>query len=173
MKNGEEGFLVRVARKSLESYVKGKWDTTLMEEVPVEFRHRAGAFVTLKKDGELRGCIGTIAPRRDNVAEEVLYNAVAAGTEDSRFFPMAEDELKDLVYSVDVLGEPEPVKDVSGLDPKNYGVIVRKGFRSGLLLPNIEGVDTVEMQLGIACQKAGINPYDDYKIERFKVTRYK
>jgi len=168
-----ESYLVSLARRSLEGYIKGNWQPKRIGEIPEEFQRRAGAFVTLKKDGELRGCIGTIKPQRKNVAEEVFHNAVSAGTEDPRFYPVGEDELADIVYSVDVLGEPEPVEDVHELDPVNYGVIVRKGFRSGLLLPNIDGVDTVEKQLDIACQKAGINPYDDYKIERFKVVRYK
>jgi len=170
-----ESYLVKRARESLESYVRGKWKRPEERddvEIPDEFKHAAGAFVSIKKHGRLRGCIGTVVPQRDNVVYEVIYNAVAAGTDDPRFPPVTEDELGDLEYSVDVLGKPEPINSINELDPKKYGVIVRKDFRSGLLLPDLEGIDTAEEQVDIARRKAGIAPHEEVKLERFEVKRY-
>jgi AmmeMemoRadiSam system protein A len=144
------------------------------EDLPPEFfTQRAGTFVSLKKDGNLRGCIGTIEPYRENIAEEIRGNAISAGTQDPRFNAVTPDELNDLVYSVDVLAPAEPVKTAEELDVKRYGVIVTSGRRRGLLLPNLDGVDTVRQQLDIALQKAGIRPTEDYTMERFEVVRYK
>ncbi|HAA80969.1 MAG TPA: AMMECR1 domain-containing protein, partial [Thermoanaerobacter sp.] len=137
------------------------------------YTKRAGVFVSLHKDGELRGCIGTVVPQRKNIAEEIIKNAISAGFEDPRFEPVEEYELKDIEYSVDVLTPPQPVKSKQELNPKKYGVIVRKGYRSGLLLPDLEGVDTVEEQISIALRKAGISPDEDYTIEKFEVERHK
>jgi AmmeMemoRadiSam system protein A len=134
---------------------------------------RAGVFVSLKKFGELRGCIGTTAPTTSCLAEEIRQNAISAGTKDPRFEPVTADELPFLEYSVDVLGKPQPVQNKTELDPKKFGVIVSKGLRRGLLLPDLEGVNTVEQQLDIACRKAGINPHDTYEISKFTVTRHK
>jgi len=133
---------------------------------------RAGVFVSLKKYGELRGCIGTIKPTTKNIAAEIIQNAISAGTRDPRFLPVEESELSELAYSVDVLGEPEPINTKDELDVKRYGVIVRSGYKSGLLLPNLEGVDTVDYQVSIALQKAGIRPGEPYKMERFEVVRH-
>jgi hypothetical protein len=134
---------------------------------------RAGVFVSLKKHGQLRGCIGTFMPTTPSVYQEFARNAVAAATEDPRFSPVTADELEEIRYSVDVLSEPEPVTDISELDPRKYGVIVSKGHLRGLLLPDLEGVDTVREQLKITRMKAGINPDDeDVKIFRFTVKRY-
>lgn len=134
---------------------------------------RAGVFVSLKKFGELRGCIGTTAPTTSCLAEEIRQNAISAGTKDPRFDPVSADELPFLEYSVDILGKPQPVQNKTELDPQKFGVIVSKGLRQGLLLPDLEGVDTVEQQLDIACQKAGIDPHGTYKISKFTVTRHK
>jgi AmmeMemoRadiSam system protein A len=134
---------------------------------------KAGVFVSLKKHGELRGCIGTISHTTDNIAQEIMRNAISAGTGDPRFFPVQEDELDELQYSVDVLMKPEAIDSVDQLDVKRYGVIVRSGYKSGLLLPNLEGVDTVEEQLEIVLQKAGIGRNENYKMERFEVIRHK
>ena len=130
-------------------------------------------FVSLKKDGRLRGCIGTISPTKSSIAKEIITNAVSAGTGDPRFDPVREEELDDLVYSVDVLGEPEDIKSKDELDVVKYGVIVSKGSRRGLLLPNLEGVDTVEKQIEIALQKAGIAADANYEMQRFEVVRHK
>lgn len=171
-KAGEDP-LVRLARLSLETYVKTGRHPALPEDLPKELTgSRAGAFVSLKEDGRLRGCIGTIAPTRDSLAREILYNAVSAGTGDPRFPPVGEDELDALVYSVDVLGEPEPVASEAELDPRKYGVIVERGARRGLLLPDLAGVDTAERQIAIARQKAGIGPDQPVKLWRFEVVRH-
>lgn len=120
----------------------------------------------------LRGCIGTIEPTQGNIALEIIENAISAGMKDPRFEPVEEEELPYLIYSVDVLMEPEPISSMEELDVEKYGVIVSKGFRRGLLLPNIEGVDTPQEQVKIALQKANISEYEDYKLERFEVIRH-
>ncbi|HEX3047831.1 MAG TPA: AmmeMemoRadiSam system protein A, partial [Bacillota bacterium] len=133
---------------------------------------QAGTFVSIKKHGELRGCIGTTEPTQGNVIGEVRENAISAATKDPRFDPITEDELADLVYNVDLLKPPEPIISSSELDPLKYGVIVSKGYRRGLLLPNLEGVETVEQQISIAKQKAGIGTAESVDLERFEVVRY-
>ena len=169
-----EDAYVQLARNTLEEYVRTGKIIKSSDDLPKEMLNkRAGVFVSIKKDGQLRGCIGTISPTRKNIAEEIIHNAISAGTQDPRFDPMEEDELEDLVYSVDVLMQPHPVKSISELDAKRYGVIVRSGCKSGLLLPDIEGVDTVEQQIEIALKKAGIRHVEGYTIERFEVERHK
>lgn len=165
---------VKLARCSLETYVKtGQRLTSLPEDLPAEMTtQQAGAFVSLHKNGQLRGCIGTIAPTCENLAWEIVQNAVSACSRDPRFSPVRPDELDELEYSVDVLGAPEPVDSPAALDPKTYGVIVSCGGRRGLLLPDLDGVDSVEAQLSIALQKGGIRENEPYKIERFKVVRH-
>ena len=128
--------------------------------------------MSLHEHGQLRGCIGTIAPVRKSLAEEVIRNGVAAATEDPRFAPVRPEELPHLEYSVDVLGEPEAVDNLEQLDPERYGVIVTRGHRRGLLLPDLEGVDTVFDQIAIAKQKAGIRPDEQVHLERFEVVRH-
>ena len=144
------------------------------DDLPDEMLHqRAGAFVSIHEHGQLRGCIGTIAPTCSCIADEIIANGISASTRDPRFDPITPDELDYLEISVDVLAPAEPVNSPEELDPKRYGVIVTKGYRRGLLLPNLEGVDTVEEQLAIAKRKAGISPYDDdVELERFEVVRH-
>jgi AmmeMemoRadiSam system protein A len=170
--NEKESPHVQMARKAVEAYVReGK--VADAGDSPVELEgKRAGAFVCLKKNGELRGCIGTIYPTADNLAEEIRNNAINSATRDPRFPPVRPSELEGLSYSVDVLGEPEDIPDMSYLDPRVYGVIVRSGARSGLLLPDLEGVDTAEEQVRIAMMKACIQPGEPVKLQRFKVTRH-
>ena len=164
--------LVKLAKKTVETYVKeGK--TPEPEELTSEMKEKAGVFVSIHKFDELRGCIGTFEPARQNVAEEIINNAISSATRDPRFPPVAPDELEHLTYSVDVLTTPKPVKDKSQLDPKKYGVIVECGFRRGLLLPDLEGVDSVDYQIDICRQKAGIAPDEPIKLYRFEVKRYK
>ena len=135
---------------------------------------QAGAFVSIHKDGKLRGCIGTISAVRDSVAEEIIENAISASTKDPRFDPIEEDELPYLEISVDVLGVAESIKSPNELDVKKYGVIVTKGMRRGLLLPNLEGIDSVEEQLMIAKQKAGLTTDErGCKLQRFEVVRHR
>jgi len=136
------------------------------------FRARAGVFVSIKKNGELRGCIGTISPVRPDVANEIVANAISACSRDPRFDPVEPRELNDLTVSVDVLSEAEQITDISQLDASKYGVIVSKGMRRGLLLPNLEGVDDVGHQIAIALSKAGIRPSESYAVERFEVVRH-
>lgn len=173
-RKANEGPWVKLARRSLETYVKtGQRLTSLPEDLPTEMTtQQAGAFVSLHKNGQLRGCIGTIAPTCENLAWEIVQNAVSACSRDPRFSPVRPDELDELEYSVDVLGAPEPVDSPAALDPKTYGVIVSCGGRRGLLLPDLDGVDSVEAQLSIALQKGGIRENEPYKIERFKVVRH-
>lgn len=164
----DESQYVKLARESLETFIK----TGKFLQVEKESQTKKGVFVTLKKDGILRGCIGTIEPTTSSVENEIVQNAVSAGTRDPRFPRVEEGELKDLVYSVDVLFSPEPIKSLDDLDVEKYGVIVTSGHKRGLLLPNLEGVDKVEEQVDISLQKAGIGPNEAYKMERFKVERY-
>jgi len=165
--------LVELARKSAETFVKTGQEISPPQELTPEMTAKAGVFVCIKKKGTLRGCVGTFMPCTENVAEEIIKNAMSAATRDPRFDPVTEDELQQLEYSVDLLSPPEKVSDISELDPKKYGVIVLHGSRKGLLLPDLEGVDSVEEQLRIAKMKACINPQDNVEIFRFTVSRYR
>lgn len=169
-----EDAYVRLARQTIEAYVGERKQISIPKDLPEEmYESRAGVFVSLKEEGRLRGCIGTIAPVQKNIAEEIIANAISASTKDPRFHPVQPDELDKLVYSVDVLGTPEAITSPDELDVKRYGVIVTKGRKRGLLLPNLDGVDTVEDQITIAKQKAGISTYDDdVQLERFEVVRH-
>ena len=176
-----EDELVSLARLSLETYVLSGGIRVRVDDLPDGralppelLQRRAGCFVSLKKDGELRGCIGTIAPTKTSLAEEICANAVSAGRYDSRFEPVEAEELNDLVYDVDVLGDPEPIASEDELDVRKYGVIVStRDGRRGLLLPDLDGVDSVREQVSIAAQKGGIDLFgDDYRLERFVVERH-
>jgi AmmeMemoRadiSam system protein A len=170
----KEDEYVKLARRTLETYVSYKQRITADENVKNKelLTEKAGVFVSIKKNGELRGCIGTIEPTKKCIAEEIITNAISAGIYDPRFKPIDEDELDQLVYSVDILMEPEKIKTKDMLDPQEYGVIVSQGRKKGLLLPNLEGVDTVDEQLKIALRKAGINPWEEYEMQRFRVIRH-
>ncbi len=172
-KESEDAY-VRLARQTIEAYVGERKQISIPRDLPEEmYESRAGVFVSLKEEGRLRGCIGTITPVQKNIAEEIIANAISASTKDPRFHPVQPDELDKLVYSVDVLGTPEAITSPDELDVKRYGVIVTKGRKRGLLLPNLDGVDTVEDQITIAKQKAGISTYDDaVQLERFEVVRH-
>lgn len=174
MPGDDESAPVALARRTIEAYVRYGTEISpdsLGDEV---LRSSAGAFVSLHAGpgGDLRGCIGTITPFRENLAAEIVHNAIQAATCDPRFPPLSEDELDGLDISVDVLHEPEPVSGLGDLDVKHYGVIVTNGRRRGLLLPDLDGVDTPEHQVSIAMQKAGIRPGEPIGLERFKVDRY-
>jgi len=136
-------------------------------------KQKTGVFVSIHKFGQLRGCIGTFEPTQDNVAEETIANAISSATRDPRFPPVTPDELSDLSYNVDVLTTPEPIASKDQLDPKKYGVIVEAGIRKGLLLPDLEEVDTVDYQIEICRQKAGIASDEPINLYRFEVKRYK
>ena len=172
---------VRLARLSLETHVRGGRRTRLPDDLPKDLAlpdelmtTRAGCFVSLKKDGELRGCIGTIAPMRESLAEEICANAVSAAVHDPRFAPVSVDELEELIYDVDVLSPPEPIEGPEQLDVRRYGVIVSTtDGRRGLLLPDLDGVDTVDEQIDIAARKGGIDlARDSWRLERFEVVRH-
>jgi AmmeMemoRadiSam system protein A len=170
----QEDPYVHLARLSLEAYISSGKYAELPEGLPEDMLNRkAGVFVSLKKHGSLRGCIGTISPVTESIAGEILRNAVSAAAEDPRFAPVTEDELDELVYSVDVLAPAEPIGSIVELDVKRYGVIVTSGRKRGLLLPNLEGVDTVEQQVEIAKKKAGIYDNETVSLERFEVVRHK
>jgi AmmeMemoRadiSam system protein A len=170
----EEDSYVRLARQSLETYVRGKKHLNKPIDLESDLSDsKAGVFVSLKMNGRLRGCIGTTQPRTASIADEIIQNAVSAGTKDPRFPPVEEHELPWLVYSVDVLAEPEPIDSVSQLDVKRYGVIVTSGYKCGLLLPNLESVDTPEQQVSIAMRKGNIRKDEKYSLERFEVVRHK
>ena len=171
MSPNEHHPLVDLARRTIEVYVREGREIE-PSALPPELPQRAGAFVSLHAHGELRGCIGTIEPSQPSLAEEVIHNAIMAATEDPRFPPVRPDELADLEISVDVLSPPEPIASPEALDPKRYGVIVQSGYRRGLLLPDLEGVDTVECQVDIARRKAGIGRHEPVKLYRFEVQRY-
>lgn len=164
--------VVRLAREAVECYVR---EGVIPEpgELTPEMIERAGVFVSLHRHGELRGCIGTFEPARDNVAREIIANAVSSATRDPRFPSVTVSELDDLEYSVDILTEPEPVADINELDHKEYGVIVESGLRKGLLLPDLPGVDSVEEQIAICRLKAGISVDDPVQLYRFRVRRFK
>ncbi len=173
-KKASEDPWVKLARLSLETFVKtGEQLDQLPEGLPDEMTGQdAGAFVSLHAHGQLRGCIGTTGPTTENVAWEIVQNAISACSRDPRFPPVTVSELDSLEYSVDVLGQPEPIPSPAELDVKKYGVIVSCGGRRGLLLPDLEGVDTVEQQIDIARQKGGISSREKYTLERFEVVRH-
>jgi len=164
--------LVELAKKTVETFIReGK--ILQPEELTPEMKERAGVFVSIHKHGSLRGCIGTFNPQQSNVAQEIITNAISSATRDPRFQSVTADELQDLSYSVDVLTAPELIESKDQLDPKKYGVIVEAGFRRGLLLPDLEGVDNVDYQIDVCRQKAGIMPDEPVKLYRFEVKRYK
>ena len=164
---------VRLARETVETYVTERRTPEIPEGLPEEMeRERAGVFVSLHKDGALRGCIGTFLPTRENIAREIVSNAVSAATRDPRFDPVRPEELKWLEISVDVLSKPERISGTDQLDVKRYGVIVSSGGRRGLLLPDLDGVDTVEEQVDIARRKGGIPEGAPLTLERFEVKRH-
>lgn len=187
-------LLAKLAKEAVETFIKEGKIIPIPQDFPKEFfEKRAGVFVTIEKEGKLRGCIGTYLPTRPNIIEETIKNAIAAATEDWRFGPVTKEELPFLSYTVSILGLPEEIKDLKELNPKKYGVLVKTfplvfpnqeyvldGLfekeivsKTGLLLPDIEGVETVEQQIAIACQKAGIDPKKErFYIYRFTVEKY-
>jgi AmmeMemoRadiSam system protein A len=162
--------LVRLAQDAVDTFVRfGRVIDPV--DVPAELQRPAGAFVSIKRGRTLRGCIGTVDPAQDSLAREVVHNAIDSATRDPRFLPVEADELDELSYSVDVLSPPEPVSGSEELDHRRYGLIVRNGLRRGLLLPDIEGVSSVEEQIAIARVKAGILPEEPVELFRFTVER--
>lgn len=172
MQSDEMHPLTKLAKDTVEAYVEGH-KLPQPTELSAEMQEKAGVFVSIKKHGQLRGCIGTFEPVQSNVAEEIIQNAISSSTRDPRFTAVQPDELPDLSYSVDVLTQPEPIDSEDQLDPTIYGVIVESGRRRGLLLPDLPGVYTVKRQIEICRQKAGILPDEPIKLHRFEVKRYR
>jgi AmmeMemoRadiSam system protein A len=167
--------LVVLARRAIETYVRESAVLDPGPELAPELEGQAGTFVSLHDGrGQLRGCMGTFLPAQENVALEVIHNAISAATRDPRFPPVRPRELADLDVKVDVLTTPEPVSGPEELDPRRYGVIVQavRGWRRGLLLPDLEGIDTVDEQIRICRYKAGIGENEDVELQRFEVERY-
>jgi len=168
-----EDIYVKLAKKAVREAVTGEGngdDKELKNKLPDPPQ---GVFVTLKRNGQdLRGCIGTYTPATDSLGDEVIRNASSAALDDPRFPPVREDELKELTVSVDVLTEPEPC-EIDDLNPDRYGIMVEKGGKSGLLLPDLDGVDSVEKQVDVTKKKAGLSPADDdFELKRFEVERH-
>lgn len=165
---------VLLAKEAVEKYIEEREIVSPPKDLPKEFFERkAGVFVTIEKDGRLRGCIGTYLPVQDNIAEEIIKNAIAAAEEDYRFGAVKKTELPELSYMVYILDKPEKITDLNELDPKKFGVILKAGSKCGLLLPDLEGVNTVAEQLAICCQKGGIAlKQDNVEIQRFTVEKH-
>ena len=170
----EESMPVALAKESLRYYMEHEKIMPIQKKsIHSCLLQPAGVFVSLKKNGQLRGCIGTILPTQESAAQEIVRNAVSAAVEDPRFPRVTASELAELDVSVDILGAPERIESIAQLDPKKYGVIVQLGRRSGVLLPDLEGVESAMHQVEIACSKAGINPAEKFTLYRFQVTRHK
>lgn len=164
---------VKLAHEALKKYIETDSVIDVPPWVSQELTDsKRACFVSIKIKGRLRGCIGTVSPARENLAKEIIHNSIAAGTCDPRFEPMEIDEVNKSDISVDVLSEPEKVDSPEMLDAKKYGVIVSKDMRRGLLLPDLEGIETPEDQITIALRKAGITNWEEYTLERFQVQRY-
>lgn len=172
-KRFEEDAYVRLARESLEHYVKSHHQLPIPADLPEEMlKQQAGVFVSLHLNGHLRGCIGTTEPSTPSIAKEIIDNAISAGSRDYRFSKVRPNELNRMEYSVDILKPSESIKSKAELDIKKYGLIIKSGSKSGLLLPNIDGIEDVDHQISIAKRKAGINEHDEFTMERFEVIRH-
>lgn len=167
-----EHFPIELAKEAIAHFLHHQNYIPVPANVPEPFKKQAGVFVTLKKEKILRGCIGTVFPKASSISEEIIQNAVSSATRDPRFPPVTLDELSYLSYSVSVLTPFLPVRSLEELDPKTYGVIVQSGMKSGVLLPGIPEITTVEQQLAIVRQKAGIGPNEKIQIHRFQTTVY-
>jgi len=168
-----EKYITNLARRAVEEYIVSGNEVEVDEdELPEILKKEAGVFVTLKKNGELRGCMGTFRPVQKNAAYEIISNAMTAAENDPRFPEVDKSEFDEIVISVDILSEAEEVDDKSELDPSKYGILVKGGHQTGLLLPDLEGVDTAEEQVNIARRKAGLRPDDKIDIFRFSVKRF-
>lgn len=166
-------ILTNLARKAIEHYLIHRTYLPIPKDLPRELRdQKAGVFVCLKVHGKLRGCIGTFHPQQDHLISEIIHNAVSAAVEDPRFSPVTLKDLPSIHITVDILTPPESITSPDQLDPKKYGVIVQRGWRRGLLLPDIEGVDSIQEQIRIARSKAGIRDDEPVELFRFRVERY-
>ncbi|MCF8721054.1 AmmeMemoRadiSam system protein A [Nitrospina gracilis] len=165
--------IVYLARKAVSHYLRHRCPLPCPANLPDSLKQRAGAFVSIKCKGTLRGCIGTLEPQQDTLAAEIIENAVKAATKDPRFDPVTEGELDDLTFSIDVLTPLEPVSDISMLDPKRYGLVVRNDKKQGVLLPDLEGVPTIAEQVRLCRLKGGFTDEDTEEYFRFRVQRFR
>ena len=163
--------IIELARKAVEKYVRDKVIARPRTLTP-EMKQKAGVFVSIHKRGQIRGCIGTFQPTQSNVAREIVRNAISSATRDHRFSPVTPEELPHLTYKVDILSKPELVSGKSELDPRKYGVLAEYRGKRGLLLPDLEGVNSVDQQIEIASAKGGILPDEPVKLYRFEVRRF-
>lgn len=202
---------VSLAKLAVENYIKEKKVIKPPEDLPKDFlTKKSGVFITIEKQGQLRGCIGTYLPTKENIAKEVIQNAIAAAAEDYRFGPLQKEELPELSYTVYIINTPELIKNMTDLNPKKYGIIVKtlpisfprpigpastrsRGERgspegaagtdvmfnghtppkSGLLLPDLNGIETIEEQVSLACQKGKINPQtENIIVYKFTVEKF-
>jgi len=164
-----------LAKKALETYIKEKRAIDPPQDLSEDcFTRKAGVFVTIEKNGELRGCIGTFKATKKNIAEEIIANAISAGTDDYRFQHVEESELIDISCIVYILEEPKLVKDLKELDAVKYGIIIISPGKFGLLLPDLDGIKTVDDQLAAACKKADIDPgKENFALYKFSAEKYK
>lgn len=169
-----ESIYVKLARQSLEYFVKHRKILELPENLPEKnINNRAAVYVSIMKWGQLRGCMGTITPTHENLGKEIIHDAIDAGIYDPLFNPVQEHELENLVYYVDILGEPEEIKGIEELNLSRYGVIVSIGNRVALVLPKMIGINTIEKQVELALLRAGIQKNEKYLLERIEVRHYK
>ena len=164
---------VNLAIQTVKHYVESGKTPHCPENLPDDLKIRAGVFISIKKDKRLRGCIGSVMPQTSNLAKEIIQNSVSAASRDPRFSPVGKSEFEELTFSVDVLTLPEKIRSIDKLDCKLYGVILKNGKQQGVLLPNLEGVNTVKDQIQICREKAGLKPEDPFEIFRFESKRYK
>jgi len=169
---------IKLAKETIKHYLLTKKVIEAPKDLPVEMlKKRSGVFICFKNKGELRGCIGTFLPVYENISQEIIQNTISAATADPRFLPVNASEINHLKITIDILSEPVRIADeeINQLNPKKYGIVVKSedGYRSGLLLPDLEGVDTVAEQVSIACQKAGIDEYaENFTVYKFTVERH-
>ncbi|MGB9598771.1 MAG: AmmeMemoRadiSam system protein A [Minisyncoccales bacterium] len=172
----EEKFLILLAQKAIWHYLKTKEKISLPAETPAPFlKEKKGVFVSLKKEGKLRGCVGTFLPTKENIAQEVIENAILAAFFDNRFPALREEEIPLLSLTIYILEEPQLVKDLSELDPQKYGILVKSfsSNKTGLLLPDIKEIKNSKEQIFVACQKAGIDPLKEkFLIFKFSAQKY-
>jgi AmmeMemoRadiSam system protein A len=173
----DQNIYCQLAKQAIKNYLESGNAPAVPSDLPKHFyTKKCGVFVTIKKGDELRGCIGTYLPAKENIAREIIDNAVAAAIHDNRFDPVELHELNHLTFEVSLLDEPEQILDLENHNPEKYGLIVKSAdfpYKTGLLLPNLEGVDTSEKQFLICCQKAGINPAkENVEMYRFTVEKY-
>ncbi len=164
---------ISLATNSIRHYLVSGFPLLCPEPLGDEFKQRKGVFVSLKRNGQLRGCIGSLRPQHENLADEIIHNALKAATQDPRFDSISLQELPEIAVSIDVLSPLEKIDDPALLDCREYGLSVHHQDKQGVLLPNLDGIDTVQDQLRVCLKKAGIDAAAPYEMHRFQVQRYR